>query len=462
MVDQIACIGAGYVGITTCAVIAKYCSGIKITVCDINKEKIDSINAGKLPFFEPGLDELVNQRLNDNLFFTSDINYAVNFGHIIFICVNTPTKDNYSGMTGASDLSYYELAARSIADFAIKSKIIVEKSTVPVKTADMLSQVLLANCKSEVKFTILSNPEFLAEGSAIKNFENPDRVLIGGPQTEEGMNAMERLLTVYEQWVPKERIILMNVWNSELIKIASNAFLAQRLSSINSLSAICEKLGGDVVEIMKGIGTDSRIGMNYLMPSLGFGGSCLKKDLMSLVYMCESLHLHEVADYWRQVIIMNEYQYKRFSETIIKTLFNTVRAKNIAILGFSFKKGTSDTRESAAIYVCKHLVQERATLHIYDPKVPSQQITFDITNDCQNYTDQVKVFENPYSALENCHAMVICTDWDIFKELDYQKIFDSMLKPAFVFDGRLILDHILLEAIGFKVYSIGRTLQPFN
>ena len=458
MVTDIACIGAGYVGVPTCAVIAKHCPGIIVTALDLNEDLIKNWNKGVMPFYEPGLKELITECKGKNLFFSTDIKAGIQKAELIFICVNTPTKEYGLGKGGSSDLRYFESAVRSIAAAAESDKIIIEKSTVPLGTADHILYILRANSKPEIDFTILSNPEFLSEGTAVHNLENPDRVLIGGPQTLVGLEAIEKLTNIYKQWVPRDRIIGMNVFSSELSKLASNAFLAQRVSSINSISAICENSGADVIEVLQGIGTDSRIGNKHLMPSIGFGGSCFKKDILNLVFICYSLNLNEVAEYWMQVLKMNEYQGRRFAHSIIERMFRSVAGKPIGILGFSFKKGTSDTRESAAIYLSSYLLADHALLHVYDPRARKERILSDLRSESERADEFVTVYTDPYSALNNCHAIAVCTEWDEFKSLDYERIFKTMRKPAFVFDGRNILDHKKLKEIGFQVYAIGKSL----
>ena len=458
MVTDIACIGAGYVGVPTCAVIAKHCPGITVTALDIDENRIKNWNKGVMPFYEPGLKELITECKGKNLFFSTDIKAGIQKAELIFICVNTPTREYGLGKGVGSDMRYFESAARSIAAAAESDKIVIEKSTVPLGTADHILHILRANSKPGLDFTILSNPEFLSEGTAIHNLEKPDRVLIGGPQTPVGLAAIEKLRNIYKQWVPGDRIIGMNAFSSELSKLASNAFLAQRVSSINSISAICENSGADVIEVLLGIGTDSRIGNKYLMPSIGFGGSCFKKDILNLSFICYSLNLTEVAEYWLQVLKMNEYQCRRFARSIMERMFSSVAGKSIGILGFSFKKGTSDTRESAAIYLSSYLLADHALLHIYDPRAPEERILSDLRSESERADEFVTVYTDPYLALKNCHAITVCTEWDEFKSLDYERIFETMRKPAFVFDGRNILDHKNLKEIGFQVYAIGKNL----
>ncbi|KAK7465228.1 hypothetical protein BaRGS_00037598 [Batillaria attramentaria] len=460
---KICCIGAGYVGGPTCAVIAYRCPQLQVTVVDMSHQRIAEWNSDELPIFEPRLDEVVKTCRGRNLFFTTDIDKAIVEAELIFICVNTPTKTYGLGKGRAADLKFIESCARRIAEVAQTSKIVVEKSTVPVKAAESISNILKANVKMGVKYQVLSNPEFLAEGTAISDLFNPDRVLIGGETSPEGQDAVNALCWVYEHWVPREKIITMNTWSSELSKLAANAFLAQRISSINAMSAVCEATGADVSEVAHAIGTDSRIGPKFLKASVGFGGSCFQKDVLNLVYLCECLNLPEVAVYWQQVVDINTYQRRRFSNQIIQRLFNTVTSKTIAILGFAFKKDTGDTRESSAIYICKYLLEEGAHLNIYDPKVKRETILRDLTRpeitDCpERVSELVNICSDAYSAAAGSHALAVCTEWDEFSTLDYQKIYNKMLKPAFIFDGRLILDHGALMDIGFHVEAVGKRL----
>lgn len=461
---NICCIGAGYVGGPTMAMIAAKVPHVKVTVVDINAERIAAWNSDKLPIFEPGLDEVVRSARGRNLFFSEDIDAAIKEADMIFVCVNTPTKTYGIGAGRASDLRYVEACARRISEVADSPKIVVEKSTLPVRTAESIRRILGANSHG-AKFQVLSNPEFLAEGTAVADLENPDRVLIGGDPSPEGQVALEKLASIYAAWVPESKIIRTNLWSSELSKLTANAFLAQRISSINSISALCEVTGADVDEVAYAIGIDSRIGPKFLKASVGFGGSCFQKDILNLVYLCHHFGLPEVAEYWEQVVKMNDYQKQRFSAQIVKTLFNTVSEKKIAMFGFAFKKDTNDTRESAAIYVGRDLLQERARLAVYDPKVASEQIYNDLgekevlEDGTQN--EYVEIFKDPYEAVKGAHAIAIMTEWDEFKELDYERIFQSMMKPAFLFDGRNILDLEKMRKIGFEAFGIGRA-RPTN
>jgi UDPglucose 6-dehydrogenase len=460
-ITKICCIGAGYVGGPTMAIIAQKCPHIQVTVVDLNEERIAKWNhedVSQIPIYEPGLSEVVADARGRNLFFSTEVDKAIEEAEMIFISVNTPTKTYGSGKGMAADLKYIELCARQIARVAKDDKIVVEKSTLPVRTAEALKSIL-DNTGNGVQFQILSNPEFLAEGTAVDDLMMPDRVLIGGDTTAEGQKAIQALVDIYANWVPNDRILTTNVWSSELSKLTANAFLAQRVSSINAISELCEKTGANVNEVAKAIGMDSRIGPKFLKSSVGFGGSCFQKDILNLVYIAKSFGLNEVADYWEQVIIMNDHQKRRFSKNIVATLYNTVADKKIAFLGWAFKKDTNDTRESAAIYVADDLLNEEANLAIYDPKVSEKQIYFDLdyleTRLLEKNKAKTKVFTNPYEACKDAHAIAVLTEWDEFKEYDWQKIYDEMKKPAFVFDGRNLLDKSKLEALGFKYHSIG-------
>ncbi|MBR7067141.1 MAG: UDP-glucose 6-dehydrogenase [Bacteroidales bacterium] len=459
MIKHICCIGAGYVGGPTMAVIALKNPHIRIDVVDVNAERIAAWNTDELPVYEPGLLDVVRQVRERNLFYSTDIDGCIDRADMVFISVNTPTKDFGVGKGKAADLRYVELCARQIARVAKSDKIVVEKSTIPVRTAQAINTIL-SETSHGPKFQVLSNPEFLAEGTAIHDLLNPDRVLIGGAQTPEGLQAIEELTAIYASWVPRERIIQTKLWSSELSKLVANAFLAQRISSINSISALCEATGADVDEVAHAIGADTRIGAKFLKASVGFGGSCFQKDLLNLVYLCRSFNLPEVADYWEQVISLNDYQKRRFAQNIIGTLFNTVSGKKVAMLGWAFKKDTNDTRESAAIYVADHLLSDMANICVYDPKVPAAKMYSDInalgTRSDEQNGQQLSVVDCPYEACNGAHAVAVLTEWDEFKTYDWQRIYDSMMKPAFVFDGRNILDHKQLADIGFKIKGIGK------
>lgn len=460
-ITKICCIGAGYVGGPTMAVIAQKCPHIQVTVVDLNEERIakwNDPNVENIPIYEPGLSDVVKDARGRNLFFSTDVDQAIDEAEMIFISVNTPTKTYGSGKGLAADLKYIELCARQIARVSKTDKIVVEKSTLPVRTAEAIKSIL-HNTGNGVKFQILSNPEFLAEGTAVEDLFSPDRVLIGGDTTPEGEKAIQSLVSVYAHWVPKERILTTNVWSSELSKLVANAFLAQRVSSINAISELCEKTGADVNEVSRAIGMDSRIGPKFLKSSVGFGGSCFQKDILNLVYIAKSYGLNEVADYWEQVIIMNDHQKSRFAKNIVTTLYNTVADKKITFLGWAFKKDTNDTRESAAIYVANDLLFEQAKLAVYDPKVSEEQMLFDLNylqsrSEAEN-SKYVKAIQDPYEACKGAHAIAVLTEWDEFKQYDWEKIYHDMNKPAFVFDGRNLLDKEKLTKIGFKYQAIG-------
>jgi UDPglucose 6-dehydrogenase len=451
---KICCIGAGYVGGPTMAVIAQKAPDLQVTVVDMSEARIAAWNSATLPIYEPGLDEVVRASRGRNLFFSTDVKRGIAEADIVFVAVNTPTKTYGVGAGRAADLRYIESVARTIAEVATTPKIIVEKSTIPVKTAETIQQILAANGRG-VKFQVLSNPEFLAEGTAIADLFNPDRVLIGGERTPEGEAALATLAGVYARWVPRERIITTNLWSSELSKLVANAFLAQRISSINSISALCEATGADVDEVANAIGKDSRIGPKFLKASVGFGGSCFQKDILNLVYLCEHFSLPEVAAYWESVVKMNDWQKHRFAGRIVRALFNTVADKRIAVLGFAFKKDTNDTRESAAISVCRDLLAEQATVVVYDPKVPAAEIVADVCGKGQA-NPRLVIAASAAEAAAGAHAFAVLTEWDEFKTLDYAKIFGAMQKPAFAFDGRNILDLPHLRTLGYRAFGIGR------
>lgn len=467
-INRICCIGAGYVGGPTMAVIAQKNPDIEVTVVDLNAQRIaawNDENLDNLPIYEPGLAEVVSQARGRNLFFSTDVDLAIDAAEMIFISVNTPTKTYGAGKGMAADLKYVELCARQIAKVATTNKIVVEKSTLPVKTAEAI-QNILDNTGNGVEFQILSNPEFLAEGTAMRDLAVPDRVLIGGQQTPSGKEAIQALVDIYTAWVPQQNILTTNLWSSELSKLTANAFLAQRVSSINALSELCEATGADVDEVAKAIGMDSRIGPKFLKASVGFGGSCFQKDILNLVYIAQSLGLKEVADYWHQVIILNDHQRIRFAKNMVKALYNTVSGKKITFLGWAFKKDTNDTRESAAIYVADYLIEDGAEIHIYDPKVSETQVVADLQYLWEQNglseariaqkLQQFVVHSTPNEAIVNSHAIAVLTEWEEFKSYDWKAIYTQMYKPAFVFDGRNILDAAALKAIGFTVKGIGK------
>jgi UDPglucose 6-dehydrogenase len=449
---NILCIGAGYVGGPTMAMIARKCPEVKVTVVDINADRIAQWQSGTLPIYEPGLKDVVAECLNRNLFFSTEVDRAISNADMIFVSVNTPTKTFGQGAGRAADLQYWEKTARQILANSTSDKIVVEKSTLPVRTAAAMQRILDSGSGS-VKFEVLSNPEFLAEGTAIADLEDPDRVLIGGHDTDAGRRAVASLVDLYAHWVPRERILTTNVWSAELSKLAANAFLAQRVSSINALSALCEATEADVGEVARAIGMDSRIGPKFLNASVGFGGSCFKKDILNLVYLCESYGLTESAAYWQQVVSMNDWQQDRFVRNMVGRMFNTVSGKRIALFGFAFKKDTGDTRESPAIRVARQLVEERAQVVITDPKALANAAV-----DLRDLGDRVVYEQDPYAAAQGAHAIALMTEWDCYAELDFERIYAGMMKPAFVFDGRNRLDHQALYELGFNVYGIGKSV----
>ena len=460
---KICCIGAGYVGGPTMAMIAKQCPDIPVHVVDLNEARIKAWNSDVLPVYEPGLLDVVTEARGRNLTFSTRVDAAIAEADMIFISVNTPTKTYGMGVGRAANLEFVEKCARQIAHISKGHKIIVEKSTLPVRTAEAIKRIL-SSAGNGATFDVLSNPEFLAEGTAVEDLLTPDRVLIGG----DSASAIESLAVIYGRWIPREKILTTNLWSSELSKLTANAFLAQRVSSINAISALCEATEADVDEVARAIGTDSRIGPKFLKASVGFGGSCFQKDILNLVYLCDHFGLKEVATYWEQVVVINDYQKRRFGEKIVKTLFNTVSNKKIAIWGWAFKKDTNDTRESAAIYVCRDLLRERAKLHIYDPRVSQSQIRQDLEHAMLDATGQlsaldkmlidqnVSIAADSYQAAKDAHAVAVLTEWDEFKTLDFKRIYDAMQQPAFVFDGRNVLDRQALGALGFEVHAIGK------
>jgi len=436
------------------AVIALKAPDIQVTVVDVNANRIAEWQSEHLPVYEPGLDEVVRTARGRNLHFSTDVRGAIQAADIIFVSVNTPTKTYGVGAGRAADLRYIESVARTIAEVATGPKIVVEKSTIPVKTSETIKDIFAATGHGEI-FQVLSNPEFLAEGTAVQDLFNPDRVLIGGERTPAGEKAVATLASVYARWVPRERILTTNLWSAELSKLVANAFLAQRISSINTISALCEATGADVDEVSFAIGRDSRIGPKFLKSSVGFGGSCFQKDILNLVYLCEKFGLKEVAAYWESVVRMNDWQKQRFAAKIVSTLYNSVAGKRIAVLGFAFKKDTNDTRESPAISVCRDLLTEQAQVAVYDPRVPASLVRQEVLGAGQT-EPRLVIAASAMEAIAGAHAIAVVTEWDEFKTLDYAQVFAAMAKPAFLFDGRNILDLPKLRALGFRACGIGK------
>jgi UDPglucose 6-dehydrogenase len=447
---KILCIGAGYVGGPTMAMIAVKCPRYRVTVVDIDLERIEAWNSPDLPIYEPGLDQLIAATRGRNLFFSTDIEAGIRENDIIFVSVNTPIKSFGLGAGMAADLQYWEKTARQILAFSESSKIVIEKSTLPVKTSLAMERILNSRANG-ILFDVLSNPEFLAEGTAIRDLEQPDRILIGSRETERGLKARQTLAEIYANWIPQEKIITSNIWSSELSKLVANAFLAQRISSINSISALCEKAEADVGEVSRAVGMDSRIGTKFLNASIGFGGSCFKKDILNLVYLCRNYGLEEVAGYWESVVRINDYQQERFIQNMLGAMFNTLAGKRICLWGFAFKADTSDTRESPAIFIARRLLEERAEVVVSDPKALKNART-----DLAGEAGRISYVEDPLRAAEGCHAIALLTEWDLYRHLDLRKIFETMKKPAFIFDGRNLLDHRRCFDIGFNVYPLGK------
>lgn len=437
------------------AMIAHKCFDTEVTVVDLNAERIAAWNSGDLPIYEPGLEEIVSQNRDKNLFFSTDVDEKIRAADVIFISVNTPTKDYGSGSGQAADLRFVESCARGIARAGGGDKVVVEKSTVPVRTAQMVKEIL-DSANNGHSYQVISNPEFLAEGTAMTDLENPDRVLIGGETSPAGQEAVEKVVSIYAQWVPKERIITTNLWSSELSKLTANAFLAQRISSINAISALCEATEANVDEVARAIGTDSRIGPKFLKSSIGFGGSCFQKDILNLCYLCRHFDLPQVADYWEQVIRMNEYQKERFVTRLLDSMFNTVSGKRISILGYAFKKDTNDARESPAIGICRRLLDEKANLAIYDPRVTKESILSTLGWTEEEAVGRIEFSSTAVEACKESHAIALLTEWDEFKDLNYSVIHAGMHQPAILFDGRNLLDLEALRKIGFRAQGIGR------
>jgi len=461
-IKKICCIGAGYVGGPTMAVFASHCPNIEIKVVDINKERIDawnSVDLKQLPIFEPGLDDLVINHRNKNLFFTTNLKESISLADMIFISVNTPTKIKGVGAGQAIDLKWVESSARQIAEYSKGHTIVVEKSTLPVKTAETIKKILLSsqdlNCKDRKTFSVLSNPEFLSEGNAINDLQNPDRVLIGG----DDQNAIDSLSNIYSKWVPKEKVLKTNIWSSELSKLTANAFLAQRISSVNSISSLCEITGADIHQVCKAVGMDSRIGQKFLAPGPGFGGSCFQKDILNLVYLCNFYNLEEVANYWQSVLDINNWQKSRISKIVVNCLFGNVSSKKIAILGFSFKANTNDTRQSPSISICKDLIEEGAHLSIYDPKVEKYKIEKDLADQKINNNDYGtwKICSSIKESALKSDAVVILTEWEEFYDINWNDLFRLMRKPSWIFDTRKCIDYQKAKKAGFNIWEIGNS-----
>ena len=462
-VTNICCIGAGYVGGPTMAVIALKCPEIKVTVVDINADRINAWNGSldQLPVYEPGLAEVVEKARGKNLFFSTDIDRAIDEAQMIFMAVNTPTKTEGEGAGMAADLTFVEKCARKIADVSTTDKIVIEKSTLPVRTAEKIKDVLTSNNKN-VHFDILSNPEFLAEGTAIQDLFKSDRVLVGGEDTPEGKLAVDALVAIYERWTPKEKILTTNVWSSELAKLASNAMLAQRISSINSLSALCEKTGADIDDLSRAVGMDHRIGSHFLKASVGFGGSCFQKDILNLVYLCQHYGLDEVAEYWHQVVKINDYQKERFAKKIIDAFDGDLEGITVAILGWAYKANTNDSRESAAIYVSNYLLRAGAKILVYDPKVSEERVKRDIKNvsvhdqnkknPASKNDEQISFAETLEQVIKQADVFAVLTEWNEFKKYDWEKIGTDKAVPVKIFDGR----NIIPKVDALDQYSIGK------
>ncbi|MCQ2388462.1 MAG: nucleotide sugar dehydrogenase [Kiritimatiellae bacterium] len=448
MNKNIVCIGAGYIGGPTMAVIAQRNPDRKVVVCDINEARIAAWNSDNLPIYEPGLEEIVKEVRGKNLFFTTDIAGAIRECDVVFVGVNTPTKMFGRGAGRASDLQYWEATAREIAKYANGDKIVIEKSTLPVRTAAAMEAILSTH--EEHDFQVLSNPEFLAEGTAIRDLQEPDRVLIGGPDTPKGKAAVAELVEIYAAWVPRERILTTNVWSAELTKLAANAMLAQRISSVNALAGLCEATGADVDEVARVVGADSRLGPKFLKAGPGFGGSCFKKDVLNLVYLCETFGLHTAAEYWMGVVKMNEHQQQRIVSRLFSEMFNTLANKRIAIFGFAFKANTGDTRETPAATVCELLAEEHARLVVTDPKA-LENAKVDLAG-----LEGVSFETDPYRAAEGADAVLLMTDWAEYPKLDWRRVFAAMRQPALLFDTRNCLDRAEMRAIGFKTLNVGK------
>ncbi|TYZ61078.1 hypothetical protein PybrP1_011378 [[Pythium] brassicae (nom. inval.)] len=447
------------------AVIATHCPSVRVLVVDSSDAKIarwNSPEASELPIYEPGLHELLLAARDRNLFFSSNAQRCIQLADIVFVCVDTPVKASGLGAGSASDTRNCEDCVRMIARFATSDTVVVEKSTVPVRTAAAMREVLVANSSNNVRFEVVSNPEFLSEGSAVANLESPGRLLIGGASTPTGAAAVEKLVWIYSHWVPRERILTTNIWSSELSKLVANAFLAQRISSINSVSAICEATGADVHEVARAVGMDDRIGRKYLRASVGFGGSSFQKDVLNLVYLAESLSLPEVAEYWRRVVTINDFQKNRFVNTIVRAMFHSVSNKKLCVFGLAYKTNTGDTRETTAGAIIKALLVERAQLAVFDPHVRQEDMVEELTRqgvDEADWRGRLAFFADPYEAAKDAHAVCVLNEWEHLAALEFERIYAQMTKPAFFFDGRNALPHALLRRLGAEVHAIGKVIR---
>ena len=462
-ITTLCCVGAGYVGGPTMAVIAQQCPELKVVVVDQKPDRIAAWNhsdLNQLPVYEPGLKEIIAEVRNKNLFFSTDIDRGIKEAQMIFMAVNTPTKTSGAGKGMAADLTHVEACARKIAAVANGPKIVIEKSTLPVRTAEKIKEVLDQNEKG-FSFEVLSNPEFLAEGTAIADLYKSDRVLIGGEGTQSGQAAVNALVSIYERWIPREKILTTNVWSSELSKLASNAMLAQRISSINSLSALCEKTGASIEEVSKAIGMDHRIGNKFLNVSVGFGGSCFQKDILNLVYLCQTYSLDEVAAYWLQVIKINDYQKNRFAQRLVELLPAKIDTPSIALLGWAFKKNTNDSRESAAIYIAAHLLEKGIQVKVYDPMVTPQRMYMDLKmlfeaqnkseKQVQELLDLFYIEKSIDAALEQTQVAGITTEWDEFAQFEWKTYLNNCADTFSLLDGRSLTN----KGISPKIHRIG-------
>ena len=444
------------------AVIADRCPNIQVTVVDINQARIEAWNdadLSQLPVYEPGLDAVVGRARGRNLQFSTAVEASIAEADMVFISVNTPTKTKGLGAGQASDLRWVEACARTVAKAATGDTIVVEKSTLPVRTAAAIKTILEAasDDHDQRSFSVLSNPEFLAEGTAIRDLESPDRVLIGGDDPA----AIDALASIYAHWVPQEQILRTNLWSSELSKLTANAFLAQRISSINSVAALCEATGADVREVARAIGTDSRIGPKFLNAGPGFGGSCFQKDILNLVYLCRHFGLPEVADYWESVVALNTWQQHRIARLVVEKLFGTVTGKRLAVLGFAFKADTNDTREAPAIRICRDLLEEGAQLAIHDPKVAAAQMARDLQQEAAPQADALSgtgswaQASSVESAVKGADAVLVLTEWQQYRELDWMSLASRMRKPAWVFDARAVTDPDQVRSAGLTLWRVG-------
>lgn len=432
---KIGVIGTGYVGLVTAACLADL--GHEVIGTDVVKEKIDKASQGISPIYEPGLEELMRKNLNKgNLAFVHDLNETIRSSDVLFVCVNTPQREN-----GSTDMTYVEGVSRRIAENLNTYKLVVEKSTVPVRTSMWIKRAITLHRKKDVEFDVASNPEFLQEGSAVSDFLNPDRIIIG-VETERAKEIMEKIYKKYQ-----DKILMTNIDTAELIKHASNSFLALKISYINLMSELCDKTEADVELVARGMGLDPRIGSHFLRAGLGFGGSCFPKDVRALTWIGEELGVN--MGLLQEAYQINLRRIEIFIEKVKKALW-ILKDKKIAVLGLSFKPDTDDIREASSIKIISRLLEEGAFLRLYDP-----QAMDNMRRVFPEKPPRISYAISPYKAAEEANALCVVTEWDEFKNLDLKKMKQEMANPILI-DGRNIYEPSKVRALGFEYDSIGR------